>query len=136
MRGARTTFRATLGETMGRWGCSSCGVVVGNGHTGPCLRCGGPIGRLVPTTVRLDADLGVVMLRREVVPQAPVEPAPRDWKAVALVAAAVSCVAAPLLGSANAGWTAFMVIMALNIWSSSVSYYALAIVGQPKQLAA
>ena len=129
MRGAKATFKATLGETMGRWGCSSCGTVVGNGHTGPCLRCNGPIGRLVPNTVRLDADLGVVMLRREVIPPVVVLP-PRDWKSVALVAAAVSCVAAPMLGAANAGWSAFMVIMALNIWSSSISYYALAIVGR------
>lgn len=135
MRGAKATFKATLGETMGRWGCSSCGTVVGNGHTGPCSRCNGPIGRLVPNTVRLDADLGVVMLRREVIPPVVVMP-PRDWKSVALVAAAVSCVAAPMLGAANAGWSAFMVIMALNIWSSSISYYALAIVGRREPQAA
>ena len=133
MRGGRVAFKATFGETMGRWGCSSCGSVVGNTHTGPCPRCGGRIGRMVPSSVRLDADLGIVMLRREVVPQALVEPPPQDWKAIALVAAAVSCVAAPLLGAASAGWSAFMVVMALNIWSSSISYYALVLVGRREQ---
>jgi hypothetical protein len=91
---------------------------------------------LVPNTVRLDTDLGIVMRRHEVVPQVVAEPPPQDWRAVALVAAAVSCVAAPLLGAANAGWGAFMVVMALNIWSSSISYYALALVGRREHYAA
>lgn len=133
MRGGRAEFEATFGETMGCWGCSSCGSIVGNGHTGPCLRCGGQIGRLVPSSVRLDADLGIAMPRSEVAPQVVVEPPPQDWKAVALVAAAVSGVAAPLLGVANAGWSAFTVVMALNIWSSSITYCALALVGRREQ---
>ena len=136
MRGGRAAFKATFGETMGYWGCSSCGSVVGNTHTGPCLRCGGSIGRLVPSSVRLDADIGIVWPRREIVPPVVVEPLPQDWKGVALVAAAVSCIAAPLLGAANAGWSAFMVVMALNIWSSSISYYALALVGRREPRAA
>src|SRR5262245_16061744 len=120
MQGGRAKFKATFGETIGRWGCSSCGRVVKNTHTGPCLYCGGQIGRIVPHTVRLDTDLGIVRPLREVVPPAP-EPPVQDWTNVALVAAAVSCFAAPLLGASSAGWSAVMVVMALNIWSSSIS---------------
>jgi hypothetical protein len=47
----------------------------------------------------------------------------------------VSCFATPLLGASSAGWSAVAVVMALNIWSSSISYYALALVGrqEPQQ---
>jgi len=122
-------------ETIGWWGCSSCRATVRNNHTGPCLLCGGRIGRVVPSAVRLDVDLGVVLPVRELVPQA-AEPPRQDWTKVALVAAAVSCIAAPLLGAANAGWNAVAVVTALNIWSSSISYYALALVGRREQHAA
>ena len=122
-------------QTMGWWGCSSCHRVVSNTHTGPCLHCGGRIGRMVPTVVRLDADLGIVMPLRDVVPKA-VEPPPRDWTNIALVAAAVSCVAVPLLGASSAGWSVIAMIMALNIWSSSISYYALMLAGKREKLVA
>jgi hypothetical protein len=118
---------------MGWWGCLSCRAPVRNNHTGPCLVCGGRIGRVVPSAVRLDVSLGTVMPLREFVPKAPGQPR-EDWTNVALVAAAVSCIGAPLLGVSNAGWNTVMAIMALNIWSSSISYYALAIVGRSKQL--
>lgn len=125
----KATFNATFGETIGRWGCSTCGGVVRNNHTGPCLTCGGRIGRIVPSAVRLDADLGIVMPRRQVVAQVAEQPTP-DWTNICLVAAVVSCIGAPLLGASSAGWSAVMVVMALNIWSSSISYYALALVGR------
>lgn len=129
--GAKIRF----GETIGWWGCSSCRAAVPNNHTGPCLVCGGRIGRVVPSAVRLDVDLGVIRPLREFVPQVAKPPTP-DWTNVALVAAAVSCFAAPLLGASNAGWNAVAVVMALNIWSSSISYYALAIVGRREEHAA
>jgi hypothetical protein len=94
--------------------------------------CGGTIGRVVPRGTRLDADLGIVMPLREFAPKA-VEPPKQDWTNVALVAAAVSCIASPLLGASNTGWNAVVVVMALNIWSSSISYYALALVGRRDQ---
>lgn len=84
---------------------------------------------MVPNVVRLDADLGIVLPLRDVVPKA-AEPPPRDWTNVALVAAAVSCVVVPLTGASSASWTVVATIMALNIWSSSVSYYALLIAGK------
>jgi hypothetical protein len=59
-----------------------------------------------------------------------VEQPPQDWTNVALVAAVVSCFATPLLGAQSVGWSAVVVVMALNIWSSSISYYALALVGR------
>ena len=121
-----------FGETIGWWGCLSCRATMGNNHTGPCTVCGGQIGRVVPSAVRLDVDLGVALPLRDFVPKA-VEPPKQDWTNVALVAAAVSCFAAPVLGATNAGWNAVAVVMALNIWSSSVSYYALAIVGRREQ---
>jgi hypothetical protein len=121
-----------FGETIGWWGCSSCRAPVPNNHTGPCAVCGGRIGRVVPSAVRLDVDLGVIRPLRDFVPK-PAEPLRQDWTNVALVAAAVSCIAAPLLGASSAGWNAVMVIMALNIWSSSISYYALALVGRGEQ---
>jgi hypothetical protein len=117
------------GETIGWWGCLSCPATMPNNHTGPCGLCGGQIGRVVPNAVRLDVDLGVITPLRDFVPEA-VEPPKQDWTNVALVAAAVSCFAAPVLGASNAGWNAVAVVMAMNIWSSSVSYYALAIVGR------
>jgi hypothetical protein len=120
-----------FGETIGWWGCLSCRTMMANNHTGPCSVCGGQIGRIVPNAVRLDVDLGVVMPLRDLVPKAVVPPR-QDWTNVALVAAAVSCFAAPLLGAANAGWNAVAVVMALNIWSSSITYYALALVGRPE----
>jgi len=72
------------------------------------------------------------MPKREIVPQVP-EPPPQDWTNIALIAAAVSCFGAPLLGASSAGWNAVAVVMALNIWSSSISYYALALVGRREQ---
>jgi hypothetical protein len=90
---------------------------------------------MVPTVVRLDADLGVVMPLRDAVPK-PVEAPPRDWTNVALVGAAASCVAAPLLGASGAGWNVIAMIMAINIWSSSISYYALMLAGKRETLAA
>jgi len=113
----------------GWWGCVSCKARVGNDHTGACSRCGGRIGRVVPAEAQLNLDFGIVLPRREVQPPR-VEEAPRDWTNVALVAAMVSCFATPLLGASSAGWSAVAVIMALNIWSSSISYYALALVGR------
>lgn len=38
------------------WACTSCGRRVSNTHTGPCLRCGGPIHRVASTEVPLPAD--------------------------------------------------------------------------------
>ena len=122
------------GSTIGWWGCLSCGDTVSNTHTGPCMICGGTIGRVVPKGTRLDADLGIVMPLREFVPKA-VEPPRPDWTNVALVAAVVSCIGSPLLGASSAGWNAVAIVMALNIWSSSISYYALALIGRREQQA-
>ena len=88
----------------------------------------------MPNVVRLDADLGIKMPLREAVPKVE-EPPPPDWTNIALVAAAVSCFATPFLGASSAGWNAVVVIMALNIWSSSISYYALALVGRRERAA-
>ena len=76
---------------------------------------------MVPNVVRLDADLGIRLPLRDIVPK-PVEQPPRDWTNVALVAAAVSCVAVPLIGASSASWTVIASILALTLWSSSVSY--------------
>ena len=113
----------------GWWGCLSCKQRVGNNHSGPCSACGGRIGRVVPVGTQLNLDFGVVLPRRDIQPP-PMEQLPQDWTNVALVAAVVSCFATPLLGASSAGWSAVVVIMALNIWSSSISYYALALVGR------
>jgi hypothetical protein len=104
---------------------------VGNTHTGPCVVCGGRIGRVVANNAQLSLDLGIVLPRREIA--APMVEQPRDWTNVALVAALVSCFATPLLGASSAGWSAVAIVMALNIWSSSISYYALALVGRHQQ---
>lgn len=112
----------------GWWGCLSCRARVGNNHTGPCAVCGGRIGRVVPLGTQLNLDFGIVLPRREVV--SPIVEQPQDWTNVALVAAVVSCFATPLLGASTAGWSAVVVIMALNIWSHSISYYALALIGR------
>jgi hypothetical protein len=45
-------------------------------------------------------------------------------------------VAVPLLGASSAGWSIIATIMALNIWSSSISYYALLLAGKREALAA
>ena len=92
------------------------------------LICGGRIGRVVSGT-QLNLDFGIVLPRREIQPLL-VEQPPQDWTNVALVAAVVSCFATPLLGASSVGWSAVAVVMALNIWSSSISYYALALVGR------
>ena len=94
--------------------------------------CGGRIGRVLPSGTQLNLDLGIVLPLREFVPKA-AEPPKQDWTNVALAAAAVSCIAAPLLGASSAGWNAVAVVMALNIWSSSITYYALALVGRREQ---
>ena len=117
-----------MSNEAGWWGCLSCRTRVGNGHTGPCTRCGGRIGRVVSGT-QLNLDFGIVLPRREIPPPPVVEP-PQDWTNVALIAAVVSCFATPLLGASSVGWSAVAIVMALNIWSSSISYYALALVGR------
>ena len=117
-----------MSSEAGWWGCLSCKTRVGNKHTGPCIVCGGRIGRVVPANMQLNLDFGIVLPRREIV--APIVEQPRDWTNVALTAAVVSCFATPLLGASSAGWSAVAVVMALNIWSSSISYYALALVGR------
>ena len=117
-----------MSSETGWWGCLSCRTRVGNTHTGPCSICGGRIGRVVSGT-QLNLDFGIVLPRREIQPP-PAEQPPQDWTNVALVAAMVSCFATPLLGASNVGWSAVVVVMALNIWSSSISYYALALVGR------
>lgn len=131
----RARAKFAYGQSIGWWGCAACGRAVSNTHTGPCLHCGGRIGRMVPSVVRLDADLGIVLPLRNAIPKA-AEPPPRDWTNIALVAAAVSCVAVPLLGASSAGWSIIATIMALNIWSSSISYYALLLAGKREALAA
>ena len=93
--------------------------------------CGGRIVRVAPSGTRLDVDLRGGPLLRDMVAQV-AEPPRRDWTNVALVAAAVSCIASPLLGASSTE-NAVAVVMALNIWSSSVSYYALALVGRSEQ---
>jgi len=117
-----------MSNEAGWWGCLSCRTRVGNTHTGPCSVCGGRIGRVVSGT-QLNLDFGIVLPRREIQPPV-VEQSPQDWTNVALVAAMVSCFATPLLGASSVGWSAVAVVMALNIWSSSISYYALALVGR------
>jgi hypothetical protein len=117
-----------MSNEAGWWGCLSCRTRVRNNHTGPCSECGGRIGRVVPLGTQLNLDFGIVLPKRETQPLA-VEP-PQDWTNVALVAAMVSCFATPLLGASSVGWSAVAVVMALNIWSSSISYYALALVGR------
>lgn len=112
----------------GWWGCLSCRTRVGNNHSGPCSACGGRIGRVLPVGTQLNLDFGIVLPRREIQP--PLAEPPQDWTNVALIAAVVSCFATPLLGAASVGWSAVAVVMALNIWSSSISYYALALVGR------
>ena len=121
-----------MSSEAGWWGCLSCKTRVGNKQTGPCTVCGGRIGRVVSSNMQLSLDLGIVLPRREII-TAPVVEQSRDWTNVALVAALVSCFAAPLLGASRAGWNAVAVVMALNIWSSSISYYALALVGRREQ---
>jgi hypothetical protein len=118
-----------MSNEAGWWGCLSCRTRVGNGHSGPCTLCGGRIGRVVPGT-QLNLDFGIKLPRREIQPPPVEQQPPRDWTNVALVAAVVSCLATPLLGASSAGWSAVVLIMALNIWSSSISYYALALVGR------
>jgi hypothetical protein len=118
--------RKTTVQAIGWWGCLSCGGTVNNTHTGPCVRCGGRIGRIVPE--ELERDFGFRIL----LPAAPLlEPIPQvapkhAGNLLALVAAAVLCIGSPLLGASQAGWNAASLVMALNIWSSSVGYYALA----------
>jgi hypothetical protein len=113
-----------VGELIGWWGCLSCGTTVANNHTGGCPVCGDRIGRIVPSGVPLDADIGIVMPMRDLAPE--IEEPRTAWNQTALVAAAVLCIGSPLLGVSTVGWNGVAVGMALNIWSSSVGYYALA----------
>ena len=119
---------------MGWWGCASCQRVVSNTHTGPCSHCGGRISRMVPNVVRLNTDLGIVLPLRDIVPKVE-EPPPRDWTNIALFIAVLSCVAVPVLGASTVSWSIIASILALNIWSSSVSYYALLLAGKRERLA-
>src|SRR5215210_4992863 len=114
------------GETIGSWGCLGCRRTVPNNHTGPCVFCGGRISRIV--TAGLEHELGFYIVAPAPRPLQPVQHvAPKDvGNLLALVAAAVLCIGSPLLGASQAGWNAASLVMALNIWSSSVGYYALA----------
>ena len=112
------------GETIGWWGCLSCGDVVRNSHTGPCARCGGRIGRIVPRSVNIEADLGLRPVY-EPAPVAYVEPPRTHAIYLAIVAAAVLCIGSPLLGASSAGWNAVAIVMMVNAWSLSVGFYAL-----------
>ena len=123
--------RSRSEHTFGRWGCLTCRNFVANNHTGPCVQCGGPIGLLVPDGVRLDLDFGIVQpVARQTI--AAVEKPKHAFNELALVAAAVLCIGSPLLGASSAGWSAATVIMALNIWSYCVGYYALALLREQR----
>ena len=43
------------GETMGWWGCLSCGQHVSDNHTGSCPVCGEQIGRVLPAAAAVHA---------------------------------------------------------------------------------
>jgi hypothetical protein len=117
---------STKSETIGWWGCLSCGDVVRNNHTGPCSACGGRIGRIVPRGVKLDTDMGLRPLYEPTrLPY--VEPPKSHAGYIAIVAAAVLCIGSPLLGASTDGWNAVTTVMALNMWSFSIGYYALAL---------
>jgi hypothetical protein len=114
------------GESIGWWGCLSCGRTVPNNHTGPCPVCGERIGRVLPAVaaihVRATADRKI----RDII--SPVRKIKSSWTLGTLAAAAVLIFGSPILAAASAGWDGVQVGMALNIWSASVGYYALAMV--------
>jgi hypothetical protein len=113
------------GESIGSWGCMACRRTVPNNHTGPCTFCGGRISRIVPAGLEHELGFYIVTPAPLLVPVQHVAPK-NAGNLLALVAAAVLCIGSPLLGASQAGWNAASLVMALNIWSSSVGYYALA----------
>src|SRR5262245_17374237 len=119
--------RETRREMIGSWGCLSCGLTVPNNHSGPCVLCGGQIGRLVPSEMPLDISFAIVKPMRTPQPPAPPAPPKGSWNQVLLVAAAVLCIGAPVLGASTDGWNAAALVM-IYIWSSNVGYYALSLV--------
>jgi len=113
------------GETMGWWGCLSCGQHVPDNHTGSCPVCGEQIGRVLPAAAAVHAR---VATRSPTETIAPAKPIRNKWALGALAAASVLIIGSPILGASTAGWDGVQVGMVLNIWSSSVGYYALAMV--------
>jgi len=113
-------------ETIGWWGCLSCGRSVPNNHTGPCAVCGERIGRVLPAA----AAIHVPAIARARVRETIVQPKPvrNRWSLGALAAAVVLIIGSPILGASGEGWDGVQLGMVLNIWSSSVGYYALAMV--------
>ena len=126
MLAVMTMRREKRREMIGSWGCLSCGLTVPKNHTGPCVLCGGQIGRLVPSDMPLDISFAVVKPIR--VTEPPPVPQPRGrWTPVLLVAAAILCIGAPLLGASHAGWNAAAIVM-IYMWSSNIGFYALSLV--------
>ena len=105
----------------------SCGHIVSNTHTGPCPKCGDRIGRLV--SAKAAAGVAIHVARPEPVTLDAFRAKPAEkksgWHLPAIAAAAVLCIGSPLLGATTSGWNAVEMGVALNIWSSSVGYYAL-----------
>jgi hypothetical protein len=77
--------------------------------------------------MKLDIDIGLRPVY-EPIPLSYVEPRKRHAGYIAVVAAAVLCIGSPLLGASTDGWNAVTTVMALNMWSFSIGYYALALV--------
>jgi hypothetical protein len=112
------------GESIGWWGCLSCGRTVPNNHTGPCPLCGERIGRVLPAVAAIHVRATAHRKIRESLPQ--VRKIKSSWTLGTIAAAAVLIFGSPILSAASAGWDGVQVGMALNIWSASVGYYALA----------
>jgi hypothetical protein len=89
-------------KTRGWWACVRCGTVVPDKHTGPCFICGDLIVRVTPTALSRSEN---------------------SWHLTALITVAAAWIASSLLGASAAGWNAEL---AVNVWSLSVAYYALA----------
>ena len=105
----------------------SCGHIVSNTHTGPCPKCGDRIGRIV--SAKAAAGVAIHLERTAPIALDAFRAKPPEkksgWHLPAIAAAAVLCIGSPLLGATSSGWSGVEMGMALNIWSSSVGYYAL-----------
>jgi hypothetical protein len=104
-------------KTKGWWACVRCGTVVPDTHTGPCSICGDLIVRVTPKASVPSRELP----RASTLPS--VSRSENSWHVTALITVTAAWIASSLLGASAAGWNAEL---AVNIWSLSVGYYALA----------
>ena len=94
-----------------------CRTVVPDTHTGPCSNCGDVIVRVIPKA----SVPGRGLPHATTLPS--VSRSESSWHVTTLITVAAAWVASSLFDASAVGWNAEL---AVNVWSLSVGYYALA----------